>query len=217
MKKDLKEKARKLRKSGRSFREISEDLGISKSTASLWARNEKMTKQGRIRFHNLLELSKVKSRNVIFQKKKECLEKLEKDCTVLKNKYKYNRDEIKVFLALLYWGEGSKTRRRFSFINSDPEMISVYLSLLRLSFNIKEEKLSAWLHLHDYHDREKMIKFWSKITGIDKKRINIYNKKNSGIRKKNGYKGCINIRYGDYKLFDETMLIIERFIRQFKT
>ena len=98
-----------------------------------------------------------------------------------------------------------------AFINSDPKLIKTYLSLLRSAFDIKEEKLIAWLHLHSYHDRPEMLTFWSKVTGIDKNRINIYNKKNTAIRKKDGYKGCISIRYGNYMIFDEIMLIIKRF------
>jgi len=40
----------------------------------------------------------------------------------------------------------------------------------------------------------------------------IYNKKNTGIQKKAGYRGCIAVCYGDYRIFDEMMLIIKRFI-----
>jgi hypothetical protein len=45
----------------------------------------------------------------------------------------------------------------------------------------------------------------------NKNQINIYNKKNTGIRKKDGYSGCISINYYNYKIFDEVMLIIKRF------
>ena len=212
MSKELKEKAKILRVQGYSFREISESLLISKSTASLWTRNQKMSSQGKKRFNNLIISSSLKASKNIFDKREKYLKELENNCDVLKNKKRLTKIEAKMFLALLYWCEGSKTERLVNFTNSDPDMISVYLELLRKAFTIKEEKLYAWLHLHDYHDRKESISFWSKITGIDKKLIHVYNKKNTGLRKKEDYKGCISVRYGDYKIFDELMLIIKRFV-----
>jgi len=212
MKSELHQKADKLRKSGYSFREISEELGVSKSTASLWTRRDKMTSRGKIRLHNLLVFSQIKARKILLDKQEQHFKDLEANCRVLKNGRQYKKDDYKLFLALLYWGEGSKTNRRLSLINSDPEMVRIYLKLLRAAFDIREEKLSALLHLHDYHNRPEMLAFWSKVTGIDKKRISIYNKKNTGIQKKAGYRGCIAVCYGDYRIFDEMMLIIKRFI-----
>ena len=144
------------------------------------------------------------------------MRELDKDCSVLRNNKKYSRNDLKMFLALLYWGEGAKTDKRLAFINSDPKLIKTYLSLLRAAFDIKEEKLIAWLHLHSYHNRSEMITFWSGVTGIDKNQINIYNKKNTGIRKKDGYLGCISVNYYNYKIFDEIMLIIKRFSKLVK-
>lgn len=212
MKGKLLAKAKKLRRDGYSTREIGEALCISRSTASLWVRDEKMSDTGRNRFKNLLIFSQLKARKKLSDKNDQYLKELDNDCQVLKRKGQYSVDDLKVFLALLYWCEGAKSERSFYFINSDPEMIRVYLKLLRVAFKIKEEKLYAWLHLHSYHNQEQMINYWSKITGIDKNRIHIYNKKNSGLRKKENYKGCLSLRYNDYRLFDEVMLIIERFI-----
>lgn len=212
MKNNLKIFAKKLRQNGHSFREISERLAISKSTASSWTRNETMSAQGKIRFKNLITFSYLKAQSVLVSKQEEHLKNLAKNCQALKNTKKYAKDELKIFLALLYWCEGSKTERTMTFVNSDSEMIKVYLNLLRNSFDIKEEKLSAWLHLHSYHNQSEMVNFWSKLTAIDKNKIHIYNKANSGLRKKENYKGCISIRYGDYRIFDEVMLIIKRFV-----
>lgn len=211
MKKDLKIKAKLLRRQGHSFREISEKLSVSKSTASLWTRREKMSETGKARIHNLIIVSQIKAQKTIWDKNERYLKVLEKNCHALVGK-KYKQDDLKVFLALLYWAEGAKTKKNFNFINSDPDMVSVYLKLLRATFNIKEEKLFVWLHLHDYHNRPEMVSFWSKVTGIKENKIHIYNKKNSGVRIREGYKGCIAIRYGDYRIFDEVMIIIKRFV-----
>ncbi|MFA5753871.1 MAG: hypothetical protein WC905_00725 [Patescibacteria group bacterium] len=210
--KKVPEKAKNLRRQGYSYREISERLNIAKSTARLWTSKETISEIGKKRMNNLIVCSQIKARHILLDKQKKYQRELAKECSVLKNRHRYSKDDLKLFLSLIYWAEGAKTERRLGFTNSDPEMIKVYLKLLRSSFPIKEEKISAVLHLHDYHNRQEMIDFWSKVAGIDKKRIGIYNKKHSGLRKKEGYKGCISIRYCDYHIFDEVMLVIKRFI-----
>jgi hypothetical protein len=114
-------------------------------------------------------------------------------------------------LSLLYWCEGSKNDRRVVFMNSDPLLVKAYLKLLRAAFSINEEKIRAVLHLHEYHNIKKAIKYWSKITKIKTNNFFIYHKNNSGKRKKTNYYGCLSIRYGDSKILDEILLIIRRF------
>lgn len=144
---------------------------------------------GKRRFNNLLIVSQIKARRTLLDKNDIYEKSLAEKCGVLKNVKSYTKYQLKIFLALLYWGEGSKTKKNLTFTNSDHNLIKSYLKLLRASFNVDEKKISAWLHLHDYHDRQEMLTFWSNVTGIDKKRIHVYNKKNAGLRKKRDYKG----------------------------
>jgi hypothetical protein len=130
---------------------------------------------------------------------------------VLRVRSKISKDEAKLFLSLLYWGEGSKTSNCVTMMNSDPEMIRAFANLLRKGFAVNEQKIRAVLHLHSYHNRKKMTDFWSECGGVDKDKILIYNKKESGIIKKPKYKGCFSFRYGDVATLHEIMLIIERF------
>jgi hypothetical protein len=55
-----------------------------------------------------------------------------------------------------------------------------------------------------------MVNYWSKVTGIPKNHFSIYNKPNTGINKKPGYKGCLSIRYGDSRIIKEVFIIIKR-------
>lgn len=206
-------RAEKMRRRGYSLREISEDLGISKSTASLWTSGVKVGKKGIERMQNIREKGLEKSRRSREEQKKLYLQNISENCSVLGKGTNYSKDDLKIFLALLFWGEGSKSDRRLVFINSDPEMIQTYLFLLRSSFNIDNSKLRAIVHLHEYHDKNEQINYWSRITSINKKYISVYQKKNTGQRKKNNYNGCISVRYGDTKILDELFLIIERFKR----
>jgi len=102
-------------------------LHISKSTASLWFRDEKMTKSGQKRFDNLIQSVNARGVKILADKKQKYLEKLGNDCSVIRDQKKYSRNDLKIFLALLYWGEGNKTDKNLSFTNSDHQMVSVYL------------------------------------------------------------------------------------------
>ncbi len=138
MKKEIKKQAKILRKKGRSFREISEICAISKSTASLWCRNETLNKKARERIKNLGDVGREKGKVTAREKRVKELELIDKNCSVLRNK-KYSIDDYKLFLALLYWGEGGKTKNRFRFTNSDSEMMKSFLYLLRKAFIINEK------------------------------------------------------------------------------
>ena len=210
-KKDLFLNAIKLRKSGHSFREISEQLKISKSTASLWTSRQMVSNNGKKRLTKLSAKGREKSKAILREKKINRIKQISEKCTVLAEGGSFKKNDLKLMLSLLYWCEGGKTDRRVIFINSDSNLIRSFLHLLRSSFSVKENKLKALLHLHQYHSRKEMLEYWSKITGIKQENISVYNKKNSGKRKKEGYKGCISIRYGDSNVLDEIMLIIKRF------
>jgi transcriptional regulator with XRE-family HTH domain len=212
MKNNLKNKAKNLRSKGYSFREIGEKLKISKSTASVWTRDVELGIKAKNRIENLGIIGRKKAIITIRNKQKEELFKISKNCTVLRSG-KYNKDDYKLFLSLLYWGEGGKSRNSFKFINSDSEMIKVFLFLLRKSFLIDEDRFSVCVHLHEYHNRKEMIKFWSKISGIGENKFYVYNKPHTGVNKKLGYKGCLSVYYGDAKIFKEIFVIIQRFVK----
>lgn len=209
MKKSLKQQAIEFRKRGYSFKEISLILDVSRSTASSWARSVVLSSLAKLRIQERGNIGRQKGIITNKIKQQKILAEIDSGCGVLKDK-QYSLNDYKLFLALLYWGEGAKTGGRLIFINSDPAMVRIFMFLMRKSFIIKEEKFRALLHLHEYHDKNEMIDFWSKITGISKNQFSLYNKPHTGINKKEGYKGCLSIRYGDSRILKEIFIIIER-------
>lgn len=135
-----KNRATDLRARGHSFREISEILNISKSTASLWTRNIKLSKQADKRIERLSVWGRQKAVNTNRQKRvavdEEILKKVENAFT----DNNFSGFDLKVACALLYWCEGSKGNK-MTFTNSDPEMIKFYLTTLRSAFIIDEKKI----------------------------------------------------------------------------
>ncbi len=181
--------------------EIAVELSVAESTASLWVRKVKMDTKA---FQRLQQRSVEghKIRNANYARKK-------KDAWEFDSK-RAKQDILEVFdvsvlahwrllAAQLYWCEGDKfSDSMVRFTNSDPLMIAIFLKALRVGFNIDDEKLRAIVHLHEYHDTERQRAYWSKITGIPEKHFyKDYIKPHTGKRKREGYPGCISVRYGD--------------------
>lgn len=206
-------KAKSLRLNGFSFREISEKLEISKSTASLWLRHVKLSLKAKERISNLGICGRAKAIKTNRRKRETedaiIVEKVEDYLTNAKI-------DLKVACSLLYWGEGTKHKSNsaVSFTNADPEMISYFLYVFRNSFNLDEKKFRALIHLHEYHNAEKQLKFWSGVTHIPTGQFNkSYLKKNTGKNKKENYPGCINIKYFDSKIYKELIFTIRKLIK----
>jgi hypothetical protein len=110
---------------------------------------------------------------------------------------KINKNYSKLLCSLLYWCEGTKNSKNgVCFINSDPNLIKKFLTLLRASFELNEIKFRPCIHLHAYHSPEIQLDFWPRITNINKQQfIRPYIKPNSGKRIRQNYPGCISIRY----------------------
>ncbi|MBI4812147.1 hypothetical protein HY798_01690 [Candidatus Falkowbacteria bacterium] len=148
------------------------------------------------------------------------MRKSKKQGVALVKSIRYERDRakiLKIYCALLYYCEGAKSGYYFQFTNSDPELVKVFLSLLRSSFSIDESKFRISLHLHSYHSARKQIGFWSEITQIPKRKfIKPYRKINSGKRMKADYQGCVNIKYYDTKLAREILGIGKAFIKIYR-
>jgi hypothetical protein len=213
MKNNLKTKALELRTNGYSFREISERLEISKSTASLWTRHVKLNISARDRILSLSDIGRERAVKTKKMKRELIWKDIANKCSVLNDFRCYGINDYKVFIALLYWAEGEKTKRKFAFINSDPDMIKLYLFLLRQSFLIDERLFSIRLYLHEYHDKEKMLSFWSNTTGVCKNQFSVYNKAHTGKNKKIAYPGCLSIVYRDSRILKEIFIIIKRISR----
>lgn len=78
--------------------------------------------------------------------------------------FKLSEKEKIIFLSALYWGEGSKGD--FGLSNSDPDLIRVFVLGLKEIFKINNNRLRISIRIYKDLDKEKCLKFWSKITGV---------------------------------------------------
>ncbi len=115
---------------------------------------------------------------------------------------------------MIYWCEGAKSfTRGVQFTNSDPNLVYCFLRLFRSSYELDESKFRVCVHLHEYHNEQVQIDFWSKITRIKKDRfIRPYIKPHTGKRVKKDYPGCVDIRYHSNDMAKRLMSTAQAFL-----
>lgn len=78
-----------------------------------------------------------------------------------------NGKEKVLFISALYWGEGSKGE--LVLTNSDPDLIKFFVRGLREVLEINEDRFRLHIRIYEDLDREKCLRFWSKVTGLPEK------------------------------------------------
>ena len=207
-------KAIKLRERGYSLKEIARELGVAKSSVSMWVRDVALSSMAEKRLLTKIKLGQFNAAKNKLAKTKaiedEYIKKAKKEISELNMGGYYS----KLLCALIYWCEGAKScNAGVNFVNSDPNLIKEFLKLLRSSFELDESKFRPCIHLHSYHDIKKQLDFWSKITDIDKRQfIKPYIKQNAGKRIHAHYEGCIAIKYHSNDLARQLNSVAKAFL-----
>lgn len=170
--KSLYKKVIKLRKLGKSYKEISLELKVAKSTISDWLskKNWSITLKNKLALRasiknrkNLLKMNEINHLNALKR-----YDQYKSEARLEFNKLKNN----KLFLTglAIYWGEGEKTNNgRVSVVNSDNKMLEVIISFYRNVLKIPEEKLRAAMFIYKDINEERALNYWSKVLQINKK------------------------------------------------
>ena len=154
-----------LRKQGKTYGQISNELGITKSTLSGWLGNYPLSEKQL----DLLKLNKEYSRLVAAEKNR--LTKQKKHDKRLSDIYQIEkirwksltRKELELAGIFLYWGEGAKrTNGPISLNNTDPQVLKFTLYWLMHALKIPKAKIQVFLHLYNDMDIKNEMKFWSK-------------------------------------------------------
>ncbi|OGI15450.1 MAG: hypothetical protein A2878_01560 [Candidatus Moranbacteria bacterium RIFCSPHIGHO2_01_FULL_54_31] len=212
----VKEKAIILRKRGSSLKEISDRLKVSKSTASLWLRNVKLSSSALKTLEEKKQNGRKRGNARQIEKSIENVRDIRDSVTRYLRVTPFSKEQAKGFCALLYGCEGSKNETgRMAFINSDPALITFFLHLFRLAFEVNEKKFRVLMHLHQYHDEKKQKKFWSEITGIPSEQFSkTYQKPNGQKNIREGYQGCVSVRYNSASVQKELVILYREMIEQ---
>jgi len=208
--------ARHLRHKGLSLNEISSHLGISKSSASTWVRDVKLTKKQQAFLGHKAHFREIIQKRVATRMKNEDAKRRDtmnghKNIFPLK---KLSPEHLLIIGTILYWAEGGKSHknRSFNFTNSDPRMIQVMMSFLKTVCHVPEKKFHAHIHLHSHLDVNSAEKYWSSISNISRsqfyKTTQVINKASKDTRDTLPY-GTFSIQIGSTDLFLKMLAWIE--------
>jgi transcriptional regulator with XRE-family HTH domain len=191
------EQARAMRLAGLSYNEIAAALGVSKSSVSLWVRDLPRPPALLARSEHITRISREywAAEQERLRVQRELTEASASEWVGAVS----NRELILIGTAL-YWAEGSKDkpyarRERLVFINSDPDVIRVFLlwlDLIGASPDLRRYRLS----IHESADLEAAHEHWAAVTGVpvarfDRPTLKRHNPRT--VRRNTGasYHGCL--------------------------
>lgn len=154
---DEQERARALRAQAWTLQEIADELGVAKSSVSLWVRDVAFVPRPRQPGPNR------RPHPSIARKEAEIAELLAEGRRRIG---RMSERDLLVAGTALYAGEGAKTEGRVKFANSDPRMVLLFCAWLRRFFEVDETRLHLQLYLHQGLDLEVANRFWSQVTRI---------------------------------------------------
>src|SRR3989344_6399145 len=133
MRKD-KEKAFNLRRSGKSYKQIRDELGIATSPLSGWFKHESWSQEIKNRLSREESLSNPKKLELMAQANRERwkLKHEEYRTAAIKEFEKFKDDPLFITGLILYWGEGEKQSKssQVRLGNSEPEMLRIFYLFL---------------------------------------------------------------------------------------
>jgi len=220
MKTDLKKKelAVKLRKKGKSIRDIENTLRIARSTLSSWLRNVKLSQKQKERLHkkwiNGLVKARLKASESNRNEKLSRMRKIELETKKITSNIKLDKKLGELVFAAFYLAEGTKYNGRVEIANTKPEILSSFWKLFCYLYSPDKSKFRCSLHLRMDQSEEKLKNYWSKILNISKSQFikTQFDKRTTKPTYKN-YKGVCTAYYCDVNLHKRINTIGEEVLR----
>ena len=208
-----KKQAVKLRLIGNSYKQISDILGVPKSTLSSWLKDIYLSEKAQNKIQSRLKSSSI-AKLIARNKNQSILAKInhEKICKQAeKEAKKLFSDPLFLLGTSLYWAEGYKQGaygskwKSIDFANSDSDMIKIMIKFFVKFLNVKKSEIKVQIMIHDKNNTENAENFWHKITGIPKENfIKTFSKISISSLNKQKRKlanGTIHIRINNVKSF----------------
>lgn len=197
------DRARELRAQAWTLQDIAAELGVSKSSVSVWVRDVEFEPRprrsaARRRAPNKLQVAKQAEIDALLEEGRRRIGRL-------------SEREFLVAGAALYAGEGAKRDGLVCFANSDPRMIDFFCNWLRMFFDIEESRLRVRLYLHQGLDLEAAVAFWSELTQIPTTQFGKPYRAvpDPSIRKTKHVFGCPSVRYSSVRVHRAVMGVVD--------
>jgi transposase len=198
---DLHAKARLLREQGYDYKRIAAELGVSKSSVSLWVRD--LPRPARLSYEECRKrAAEGASRYWETERRVREAKREATRVAAAADIGSLNQRELFIAGAIAYWCEGAKNKPHFRhdrvvFMNSDPGLIMFFLRFLDAA-GIGRDRLIYRVQIHESADVAAAEQFWLALTGAtpDQFRQATLKRHNPKTVRKNvgsNYRGCLRI------------------------
>ena len=179
MKTTERRRARELRRRGWSVRQIEQELGVSRSSVSLWVRDIHLDEIHRRR----LERNSRVGQLLAAERKAERARSVRAEYQLEGRKLARTRGTAYAAGCMLYWAEGEKGRNTAVLTNSDPHLLAYFARFLRSHFALTDAAMSIRCNLFSDHvEHQRTIEqFWLRAvdlpeSGLRRSIVNRYSK-----------------------------------------
>jgi hypothetical protein len=156
---EKRDEVRKLRKQGWQLTDIAAELDISYNMVRQWCRDIELSDA---------QLEKMKEEDPKLAAQQKGAQKIKRDALEQRLAYQdagreqtHEGSLLHLIGCMLYWGEGAKHRQQLRFINTDPNMLKLFVKFLRQELQVPDEKISLrvlthtenqdeWIHIQAY-------------------------------------------------------------------
>ena len=201
MKLNQKAEAIALRKQGKTYSEILDQVHVAKSTLSLWLREVKLARPQKQRISQLRIDAQRRGARAVKELRVNRTSTLKKrarcDAKALVH------DPRWLSGVILYWAEGSKekpwrTGEIVSLINMDVSALKMFVEWAKKYLFVPASRFRYDLYIHTTGDQTRARMFWAEHLGINSSEIRIYLKRHNPkpFRKNygDGYHGAMRIK-----------------------
>lgn len=164
-----------LRRSGKSYNEIKEKLGVPKSTLSDWLGRTEWSNTIRNELsRRILKKSTIRLRRLNEIRGKNLKRSYEEARLEAKKEFEYFKSHPLFISGIsIYWGEGDKiSRYNVRIANVDPDMIYLFVQFLIKICSIEPERIRAWILLYPDLNPVLCKNYWSEKAGLPQDNFN---------------------------------------------
>ncbi len=156
-----------LRKQGKSYGDITKELGISKSTLSNWLKNVPYTPSNEV-----LERIKNGQGKYGLRKRQMRIDEITRlSLEGIEEIGQLSKRDLWMLGLGLWIGEGSKTIEQIRLVNSDPKVIGIFVQWLREICELKDENITLAMHIYPDSDESVSKLYWMEITKLPEKQF----------------------------------------------
>jgi transcriptional regulator with XRE-family HTH domain len=190
VKTEAREAARRLRRDeGMALNAITRHLGVSKSSVSRWVRDIELRPDQHAALRLLNPLYNAQLRG---QGGRERSARASRSAAQQHGRELARRgDPLHLAGCMLYWAEGAKTRNAVVFVNSDADMIELFLRFLRTSYGVPDDRvaLSVNCHVSSGRDGSEITRWWLERLGLPEAcaRAATVNRPSAASRRRRGH------------------------------